>query len=131
MKSKNNYIMPGIDKSKPRGVVISGIFVGLGAISHLILGFTNQNLYILGKMANTKFTYYIYFFYALISLIIAHGIINLKKTSFYVFLIWFSWGSINETINYFSLNNFEILTDVTLCIAFIVFFYSKKSYFVN
>ncbi|WP_340818244.1 hypothetical protein [Methanolobus sp. WCC4] len=128
---KNNFQMLGLDRSKPRGIIILGILIGIGAIGQLIMGLTGQSIAILGGVLQADAALFAYMFYALVSAGISYGFLKLKKTVFYLSILWFLWGATNGTSNYLALDNYEMLADGVLSIVFLAYIISKKVYFVN
>ncbi|KGK98251.1 hypothetical protein LI82_11075 [Methanococcoides methylutens] len=128
---KNNFQMLGLNDSKPRGIIILGIFVGLSAVLQLFCGFAGYPLYIQGYALQSGFVFYVYFLYALISVSLAYGFLKLKKVVFYPAIFWFLWGTANGISNYLALADIEIIVDSALSFAFLSYVYSKKKYFVN
>jgi hypothetical protein len=128
---RDNFRMLGMDESRPRGIIVLGILIGLGAVFQLVLGFTGQPLYVLGSSLQTGFTVYAYLLYALVSGVIAYGLLTLRKAVFYLAVLWYLWAAVNGAVNYMALADSELLADGVLSLVFVGYVYSKKRYLVH
>lgn len=128
---KNNYRMLGLDETKPRGIVILGILIGLGAISQLFMAITGTNAYFLGHSLNMPLSTTVYIFYAVVSVVLAYGMIGLKRSALYLSIPWFLWGTGNGIMIYVVIGNIEMLADAALSFIFLAHILSRREYFVN